>query len=123
MSYPDGYARYIISRSTIHHWADPVQALREIYRVLEPGGIVMIHEPRRDASPAVVSLFNGMRESVGYPAFIPEEKYTPSEVLRMCEEAGIGQESDAIVSDQGVAALGFELRITKSRVAARGSLG
>jgi len=112
MSYPDGYARYIVSRSTIHHWADPVQALREIHRVLEPKGVALIHDVRRDAPAALIERLDGLRREAGIGPMLLDEKYTADEVKRMCDEAGIGHCARVFTSKSGPGTLGFELRIT-----------
>ncbi|MBN1849316.1 MAG: class I SAM-dependent methyltransferase [Deltaproteobacteria bacterium] len=39
---PDGTMDLAISRSSLFFWKDPVQAFREIYRVLAPGGMSFI---------------------------------------------------------------------------------
>ena len=61
MRWPDAFADIIISRSTIHHWHDPRKALRDIFRVLKPGGIAMIHDVRRDPAPEAIEEFNRLR--------------------------------------------------------------
>jgi ubiquinone/menaquinone biosynthesis C-methylase UbiE len=113
LSYPDDFARYLISKSTIHHWAHPVEAFREIHRVLEPGGVALIHEIRRDAPPEVIARFNEMRLAAGAGPSHLEEKYTPAEVREMCEKAGIGQSVQIHAPDEGPGAIGFEVRIQK----------
>lgn len=39
---PDNYFDYVIARFVFQHLSDPVSALKEIYRVLKPGGKVVI---------------------------------------------------------------------------------
>jgi ubiquinone/menaquinone biosynthesis C-methylase UbiE len=41
---------YIVSSLSLHHWTDLKIALREIYRVLKPGGRFLILDLRRDGS-------------------------------------------------------------------------
>jgi SAM-dependent methyltransferase len=106
----------VISRSTIHHWADPVVALGEVFRVLEPGGVALIHDIRRDADPAMVARFDGMRGEAGVGPSLLADKYTPDEVGRMCDEAGIAAWASIAAPDAGPASLGFELRVAKERV-------
>lgn len=113
LSYPDGFARYVISKSTIHHWSRPVEALKEIHRVLEPGGVALIHEIRRDANPEVVRTFNGLRKAAGVGPANLDEKYTPAEVQQMCEQAGIAASALISAPESGPGSIGFELRITR----------
>ena len=65
MPFPDAAADFIISRSTIHCWADPVKAFQEMYRLLTPGGVAIIHEPRRDLHRKALAAFNAARAAVG----------------------------------------------------------
>lgn len=115
LSYPEGFARYVISKSTIHHWAKPVKAFKEIYRVLEPGGVAIIHEIRRDADPQIIQGFNEMRKAAGVGPTHLEEKYTPNEVRHMCEQAGIAESTLISAPEDGPGAIGFEVRISKVR--------
>lgn len=55
--HPDGVFRFVFAFSTIHHFEDPLRCLREIRRVLAPGGVFLCAwEPlqpllRRDRHP------------------------------------------------------------------------
>ncbi|MBV9081218.1 MAG: methyltransferase domain-containing protein, partial [Acidobacteriaceae bacterium] len=112
---PPGFADVIVSRSTLHHWSDPVRALREIYRVLKPGGTALIVDVRRDAPEVAVREFNQFREKAGLgPSFL-DEKYTAHEVQAFAEEAGLRSCSSVDVGKQGLNALGLSLRIRKRR--------
>jgi ubiquinone/menaquinone biosynthesis C-methylase UbiE len=43
-----------ICRAAFKNFSEPVQAIREMYRVLKPGGKALIADLRRDASPAEI---------------------------------------------------------------------
>lgn len=48
LAFPDNYFDFVVSSSALHHAANIVQALREVKRVLKPGGqFVAIREPVR----------------------------------------------------------------------------
>jgi ubiquinone/menaquinone biosynthesis C-methylase UbiE len=113
MPYADASADFIISRSTIHHWADPVKAFQEIYRLLTPGGVAIIHEPRRDPHPKALAAFNAARAAVGVEPARMDEKFTAGEVRDFLKRAGL--ESQSIVSApwRGPGSMGFEVRISK----------
>lgn len=39
---------FLVSTLSLHHWSDPKKALEEFYRVLKPGGGVLVMDLRRD---------------------------------------------------------------------------
>jgi ubiquinone/menaquinone biosynthesis C-methylase UbiE len=114
MPYSSEYADYVLSRSNIHHWAEPVQAFREIFRILRPGGIAMLHEPRRDPNPQFLEDFNRRRRAAGFKSNDLSEKYTVKEVEGFLEAAGIGDHSKIFAPEDGPASMGFEVYIGKS---------
>ena len=116
LPYPEEFAHMIISRSTIHHWAEPVKALREIYRILKPGGVAVIHEPRRNPHPQALAEFNRVRAERGVPPADLDEKYTPAEVWEFIKQAGIAHQSNLFAPNRGPGSLGFEVRICKCPV-------
>ena len=40
---------FIVSTLSLHHWAEPKQAIQEINRILKPGGQFLIFDLRRDS--------------------------------------------------------------------------
>src|ERR1051326_8962624 len=122
MPYEDDWADYVISRSTVHHWADPVQAFREIFRILRPGGIALIHAPRRDPNPTFLEDVNRRRRAAGFEPNDLSEKYTAAEAGEFLAAAQIRAYSKITAPEQGPASMGFEVRIEKpSRTIAQGS--
>lgn len=113
MRLPDAFADIIISRSTIHHWSNPSQVLREIYRLLKPGGVAVITDVRRDAPEEARAEFNRMRAAAGIPEAYFDEKYTAEEVEGLCRQAGIGHRAKVHVPTGGLGALGLSLVISK----------
>jgi ubiquinone/menaquinone biosynthesis C-methylase UbiE len=49
LPYPDGAFDAVFAHAVLQHLADPMQALREMHRVLEPGGVIGLREEDRDA--------------------------------------------------------------------------
>jgi len=113
MQFADARFDIAVSRSTIHHWADPVRALREIDRVLAPGGVALIHDVRRDPPADVLAAFNRRRADAGVEPSRLAEKYTVQEVRDFAERAGLGARALVTTAERGFAALGMELRIRK----------
>jgi len=63
LSYEDGYFDAIVSFGSMHHWRDPVKALRELDRVLKPKGFLVVidgHDrPSFRSIRRTVSAFGG----------------------------------------------------------------
>jgi ubiquinone/menaquinone biosynthesis C-methylase UbiE len=113
MPYQDGHFHYLISRSTLHHWAQPVTALREIHRILAPGGVGIIHDLRRDPDEKALEAFNEIRRNAGLGPTRIEEKYTVAEAKELLEEAGIWQDCSLFAPASGRGAVGYELTIRR----------
>jgi ubiquinone/menaquinone biosynthesis C-methylase UbiE len=111
----------LLSRSTMHHFADPVSALREMYRVLCPGGVAVIHDVRRDAPAKALDHFNALRRQAGVEPCRLDEKYTPDDLRSMAAAAGLSEQSRVSVSDSGYASLGMELFVAKPPLTSEGT--
>lgn len=103
----------VISRSTLHHFAEPVQAIREMYRVLRPCGVAIIHEPRRSPPSDSLWEFNRVRSTAGIPQTTQRGKYTTEEVQQFIREAGIEKQTHLRTPSSGYASIGMELCIRK----------
>jgi ubiquinone/menaquinone biosynthesis C-methylase UbiE len=55
LPFPDGTFDRVMSSGSIKHWPDPAAGLREIHRVLAPGGRAYVAEMNRLAPPAAVA--------------------------------------------------------------------
>ena len=111
MPFNDGSVHFVVSRSTLHHWADPVAALVEIRRVLAPGGIALIHEIRRDPHPAALAAFNRLRGAAGVEPSRLDEKYSLQEIREIVASSGIGDQAAIFAPSSGYSSLGCEIRI------------
>jgi len=96
MPFADGEFDVVVSTLSLHHWEDPIAVLREIKRVLAPGGVAMIADIRRDAP----TLFIGMVamatrylappavRKTGEPLASLQAAYTPCEAVLLAAKAG-----------------------------------
>jgi ubiquinone/menaquinone biosynthesis C-methylase UbiE len=55
LPFPDGHFDAVVSSGSIKHWPDPTAGLREIHRVLAPGGRAFIGEMNRLAPPEAIA--------------------------------------------------------------------
>lgn len=58
---------FAVTTFSLHHWSNPAQALAEIYRVLKPGGRLLVFDLRRDAR-RIFSLLLRFAQAVVVPA-------------------------------------------------------
>ncbi|TXT58120.1 MAG: hypothetical protein BAJALOKI1v1_1750008 [Promethearchaeota archaeon] len=49
LPFPDNSVDFLISSLSLHHWLDPLEALNEIFRVLQKGGSLIIFDFRRNS--------------------------------------------------------------------------
>jgi len=49
LPFEDYAVDFVVSTLSLHHWSEPEQALKEIHRILKPGGQFLIFDLRRDA--------------------------------------------------------------------------
>ncbi len=113
LPHANGSVRYIISRSTVHHWRDPILALKEIHRVLVLGGSAFIYEINRDANPAAMARFNQLRNQAGVENSRRDEKYSPEQIWNFICSAGLDKLSTLVAPKNGMMSLGMELCIKK----------
>jgi ubiquinone/menaquinone biosynthesis C-methylase UbiE len=57
LPFPDDSIDVVVSTLSLHHWDDPVTVIEEVYRVLKPGGQLILFDFRRDARKAFYGLF------------------------------------------------------------------
>jgi len=109
MQFHECFCDLLMSRSAVHHWRNPIRAFQEIYRVMKPGGIAIIHDIRRDAPPNVKAQFQRARAALGVPLSNFDEKYTQGEIKQMLMKAGLSHCTSVTAPNSGPAALGFEI--------------
>jgi len=95
----DGSFDFAVSSLSVHHWADPILALGEIHRILEPGGWLLLFDLRRDARRAFYGLLR-FAQAVVVPAALRHAgepigsllaSYTPVELQAMLAQSPFGE--------------------------------
>jgi ubiquinone/menaquinone biosynthesis C-methylase UbiE len=95
--FPDASLDAVVSSLSLHHWDDPVGALKEIGRSLRPGGGYLIFDLRRDLpAPSYVLLWFATHvvvpralRRVGEPLGSRDAAYTPDEAAKLAAEASL----------------------------------
>ncbi len=90
MPFDDATFDGVFTNGSLHEWAEPMNILNEIDRMLKPGGRYFISDLRRDMSPPVMWFIRAMtkpREMRSGLATSINAAYTAKEVASMLEES------------------------------------
>jgi len=83
--YPDEFFDGLICTSSFHHYPDPIKALKEMQRILKPGGEVLIFDAARDLSLYVWLWDRFLRTfEKGHICY-----YTTRELEKLLRESGL----------------------------------
>jgi ubiquinone/menaquinone biosynthesis C-methylase UbiE len=117
LPFDDSALSMVVSRATLHHLPDKTRSLTEMFRVLCPGGIGLVHDMRRDAPAELVERFTRMRAAANYPPTHLDEKVTLDEARRLIAEAGLTAHASVYSPRSGLGSMGFEILLQKPRLA------
>jgi ubiquinone/menaquinone biosynthesis C-methylase UbiE len=116
MPFPRGGFDFLLCRAAFKNFADPVGALKEMCRVLRPGGRGLIIDLRRDASPSTVSrhvdgmglsTLNRVLTKLAFRTMLLKSAYTREQFQQMLAQTEI---SNVEIAEDGI---GFEIWMTK----------
>ncbi len=94
LPFKDRSIDFVLSTASLHHWLDAREALREVYRVLKPGGRFLFADLRRDTPRLFYYAFR-IGQAVLTPTAIRRTNgavgslwasYTPAEVKALLSE-------------------------------------
>jgi len=118
---PDGSVDVVVSRGSFYFWRDRAQGLREVWRILRPGGRAMVGGGLGSSYPqwARQEFIRRRRKSAKSPEAAREfaEARSPETFRRLAAEAGLP--SFEVVGEGGLAAddpntgIGIWLQVTK----------
>jgi ubiquinone/menaquinone biosynthesis C-methylase UbiE len=86
LPHPDGAFTIAVSRFTFHHFQDPLGVLREMRRVVAPGGRVVVVDSDASADPAKAAEFNRM-ETLRDPSHV--RAMPAAELVELFRAAGL----------------------------------
>jgi ubiquinone/menaquinone biosynthesis C-methylase UbiE len=98
LDFPDATFDFVLSIASIKHWPNRVSGMREIFRVLRPGGRVFVMEIDRNASREVILRFVTRWRFAVWPLphlfathfkrFVASQGLTADELDAFCSKAG-----------------------------------
>jgi SAM-dependent methyltransferase len=83
----EGSVDAVYSMGTIEHFVEYAQAVREIYRIVAPGGIAIVGVPNK-LDPFLRPLLVHLLNLVGLYGYGMEKSFTPGALQRLLESAG-----------------------------------
>ena len=116
LPFGDASFDFVICTAAFKNFTHPVQALREMYRVLRPQGKALVVDLRRDASPAEINRevekmglnpINTLLTKWTFSMMLLKSAYTEQQIREFLSEAGIAKSR---IESSGI---GFEIWLEK----------
>jgi ubiquinone/menaquinone biosynthesis C-methylase UbiE len=116
MPFPKNSVDFLLCRAAFKNFAHPVEALKEMSRVLKPGGRALIIDLKRNASAQEISRsidqmglswFNRIMTKLAFKTMLIKSAYTREEFEQMIWEASF---SDVQIEENY---MGLEITLTK----------
>jgi ubiquinone/menaquinone biosynthesis C-methylase UbiE len=110
LPFEDGLFDAVFTASSLHEWSEPKETLHEIWRVLKPGGRMLISDFRRDMFPLLkwclwlIAKPKAIR--LGLPTSI-NAVYTPDEIRALIREAELSS-CEVTGSPMGLKVIGIK---------------
>ena len=114
--FPDSSFDFLLCRAAFKNFSEPVKALREMHRVLKPGGKALIIDLRRDAAREAINQYvDGLKLSrasalstkLTFRFMLLKRAYMQSDFERMIAEGGFHK------FDIGQDLVGLEIRLER----------
>jgi ubiquinone/menaquinone biosynthesis C-methylase UbiE len=90
LPFPDEYFDLVVCKDSFHQFSNPIKAIKEMYRVLKPGGIIYIQDLRRDVPLYLIKMVlppNTLAKKLIY--YSARSSYLPKEIKKILNKAGI----------------------------------
>jgi ubiquinone/menaquinone biosynthesis C-methylase UbiE len=116
MPFPEGSFDFLLCRAAFKNFSDPVGALREMYRVLTPGGRALLIDLRKDVSKGAlddyihglgVGALDAFMMKWTFRLMLIRRAYTKQQFERFIAEGGFGK------SEIQETPIGFEITLVK----------
>lgn len=94
LKFPGNFFDFVYTMGTVEHVHDFDYAIREIYRVLKPGGKAIIGVPNR-TDPFLRPTLVWFMDKLAFYAYSPEHSFTRRELKLMLQSVGFGLKGDS----------------------------
>jgi ubiquinone/menaquinone biosynthesis C-methylase UbiE len=90
LPFPDEYFDLVVCKDSFHQFSNPIKAIKEMYRVLKPGGIIYLQDLRRDVPFYLIKMIlppDTLAKKLIYSS--ARSSYLPEEIKKILNKAGI----------------------------------